>query len=88
MAAVVGKAAIRSRAAPIGIRVTVSTAAVLRAGDAWSGVTTCWLSACHSAIRRAGAVMCTGVLSRVKGSAGSGPPARPKAVAPASRASP
>ncbi len=88
VAEVVGKAVIRSRAAPIGIRVTVSTGAVLRAGLSWSGVTTCWLSACHCSIRRAGAVILTGVPSRVKGLAASGPPVAVKTGAPVSSARP
>ena len=46
----VGNDVMRSRAAPIGISVTVSTGARLRAGLSCSGVTTCWSSALQSAI--------------------------------------
>ncbi|GAA5021410.1 hypothetical protein GCM10025734_76630 [Kitasatospora paranensis] len=77
----VGNALIRSRAAAIGIRVTVSTAAALRAGLSWSGLTTCWPSTCHSAIRRAGAVIRSGLPSWVKGLAGRVPPRAEKARA-------
>lgn len=45
----VGNDVIRSRATPTGMSVTVSTGASLRAGDACSGVTTCWSSAPPSA---------------------------------------
>ncbi len=83
----VGNAVIRSRAAPIGISVTVSTGAALRAGDACSGVTTSWSSAVHSAIFRADAVILTGAVSGVNGFDGSVPPVAAN-VSAASGASP
>ena len=70
----VGKDVIRSRAAPIGTRVTSSTGWVLRAGLRCSGATTWSSSALHSGMRRARAVMTSGVPSRVKGFS---PAARP-----------
>ncbi len=62
-----GKAVMRSRAAPIGTRVTVSTGASLRAGPGCRGATTRSSSAIHCSMRRASAVMRTGTVSWVNG---------------------
>ncbi|GGS52290.1 hypothetical protein GCM10010221_59200 [Streptomyces parvus] len=65
--AVVGNDVFRSLAAPIGTSVTSSTGSVERAGLGWRGATTCSSSAVHSGMRRARAVIVSGVPSSVNG---------------------
>ncbi len=79
----VGKEVIRSRAAPIGISVTVSTGSEDFAGLGCKTFKSPFLSSVQPGMRRAFALSSSGAVSGVNGWAGSGPAPRTSSNEPA-----